>query len=222
MTLTQFPDGKYYALYFNTNYGTWIPTNEASVYTAYQDGNKVYAYPVKHNDNFYKIPAATESTFINGKQATKTLGSAAVIIRSNNPTISYKRKSRPMDRLETGLDLENELKVLRNDQKIYKDDDIMVFAYKSGSTSAGFFKVTGELNHGTVVFPLADWQGTGDPSRLDVIFVGDSEATAIMGVKEYINSLKNSDAIYNMQGVRVSATQKGQMYIQNGKKFIQK
>ena len=68
---------------------------------------------------------------------------------------------------------------------------------------------------------LSAYQGTAGNSRIEVVWV-DDDATSIMGVKEYVKSLKDSDAIYNLQGVRVSATQKGQMYIQNGKKFIQK
>ena len=67
------------------------------------------------------------------------------------------------------------------------------------------------------MIPLSAAQGN---SRVNVIWV-DDEATAILGVKEYVKSLKDTDAIYNMQGVRVNATTKGQMYIKGGKKFIQ-
>ena len=58
-------------------------------------------------------------------------------------------------------------------------------------------------------------------SRLNLTIVEPNEATAIQGVKEYLDGVK-SGAIYNLNGVRVSTPQKGQMYIQNGKKFIQK
>ena len=53
-----------------------------------------------------------------------------------------------------------------------------------------------------------------------VIWLDDSEATAIFAVKD-VNSVENN-AIYTLQGVRVSAPVKGQIYIQNGKKFIAK
>jgi hypothetical protein len=50
----------------------------------------------------------------------------------------------------------------------------------------------------------------------------DDELTGIMGVKDYLKNVMNSDAIYNLNGVRVSTPVKGQLYIQGGKKFIQK
>ena len=60
-----------------------------------------------------------------------------------------------------------------------------------------------------------------------VIWLNDDQATAIFGVKQDAATKKNyvvDDAIYNLQGVRVSpfALQKGQIYIQGGKKFINK
>ena len=57
-----------------------------------------------------------------------------------------------------------------------------------------------------------------------IIWLDDAEATAIFGVKgvDVKESLRAKDnAIYNLQGVRVSKPGKG-LYIQNGKKFIVK
>ena len=58
-------------------------------------------------------------------------------------------------------------------------------------------------------------------ARLDIVWLdGSNDATAIINK---INNVEeaNDGAVYNLQGVRVSGTQKG-IYIKNGKKFIVK
>jgi hypothetical protein len=50
----------------------------------------------------------------------------------------------------------------------------------------------------------------------------DSEITAILQTKSDIKNNAGNNAIYTLQGIRVSQTQKGQIYIMNGKKFIAK
>jgi len=52
----------------------------------------------------------------------------------------------------------------------------------------------------------------------------DPNVTGIFEIKQSVseNNNKFSNAIYTLQGVRVSQTSKGQIYIQNGKKFIAK
>lgn len=56
-------------------------------------------------------------------------------------------------------------------------------------------------------------------ARMVINWIGESEATAIVEAKTA--KAANSDAIYNLQGIRVSGAQKG-IYIQNGKKYIVK
>lgn len=67
---------------------------------------------------------------------------------------------------------------------------------------------------------LKNYGDDAAPAR--VVWLDDSQATAIFGVKEVKTAESNDDAIYTLQGVRVSAPVKGQLYIQNGKKFIAK
>lgn len=56
-----------------------------------------------------------------------------------------------------------------------------------------------------------------------VVWMDDAEATGIFDVKNDVKAEKIGDnAIYTLQGVRVSEPQKGQIYIMNGKKFIAK
>ena len=64
-------------------------------------------------------------------------------------------------------------------------------------------------------------EGVQGLSRLNIVVVEPNEATGVLGVKEYLDGEKNG-AIYNLNGVRVSTPVKGQLYIQGGKKFIQK
>lgn len=68
---------------------------------------------------------------------------------------------------------------------------------------------------------------SNDTAPARVIWLDEDQATAIFGVKQDAATKKNyveDDAIYNLQGVRVSpfVLQKGQVYIQGGKKFINK
>lgn len=72
---------------------------------------------------------------------------------------------------------------------------------------------------------LKNYSNDAAPAR--VIWLDEDQATAIFGVKQDAATKKNyveDDAIYNLQGVRVSpfVLQKGQVYIQGGKKFINK
>jgi len=59
---------------------------------------------------------------------------------------------------------------------------------------------------------------------MDADPANDPNVTGIFEVKQSVseNSNKFNNAIYTLQGVRVSQTTKGQIYIQNGKKFIAK
>ena len=59
----------------------------------------------------------------------------------------------------------------------------------------------------------------GEPAAARVVWMDDSEATGIFGVKEEVKAVENG-VIYNLKGMRISEPVKGQIYIQNGKKFI--
>ena len=64
-------------------------------------------------------------------------------------------------------------------------------------------------------------EGVNGLSRLDIVWDEPNEATAVLGIKEYRDMMQNG-TIYNLQGVKVTAPVKGQMYIQNGRKFVAK
>ena len=53
-----------------------------------------------------------------------------------------------------------------------------------------------------------------------VVWLNEAEATAIFGTKTQAKAAVEDGVMYNLQGVRISAPQKGQLYIMNGKKYI--
>lgn len=238
----------YSTTYYNTNYGTWIPADEADVYTAYQNVNEIIIYKAKKHNNYYKIPALNtddyvgtsmywfsrgwdqENVFFYGDEdgniidgpLTPAQGSPAVIIIAKKEKINVERHSRPGEKYQSTLDRDNELLIAG--QTLYPNvtANICVWATDGSSqhTMYALTKPTQVIANGKVVFPLSAWQGTAN-GRLNVTFV-DGEVTGIMSAKDYMKSLNDSEAIYSLQGVRVSTPVKGQLYIKGGKKFIQK
>ena len=82
------------------------------------------------------------------------------------------------------------------------------------------------INEGWFYMLLKHYEGqaAAAPRVIWMDDASDSEITGILEVKHDAaqeNAAKNN-AIYTLQGVRVSQTQKGMIYIQNGKKFIAK
>ncbi len=76
------------------------------------------------------------------------------------------------------------------------------------------------INTGWYYLMLAKFANA--PAEARVVWLGeDDNVTAILGVKKNLKPVQNG-VIYNLQGVRVDNTVKGQVYIMNGKKFIAK
>ena len=146
-----------------------------------------------------------------------------IIAKTADGKIQYERHSTADKKYQSTLDPSNQLRAVGTPLTISELPDVTLssniwqWGYKTGEAHDWFHITSGTIKAGKVVIPLSAAQGN---SRVNVIWV-DDEATAILGVKEYVKSLKDTDAIYNMQGVRVNATTKGQMYIKGGKKFIQ-
>ena len=75
------------------------------------------------------------------------------------------------------------------------------------------------INTGWYFWMLAKFN---DEAAARVIWLdNEPQVTAILGIKDDTKTVENG-AIYNLQGMRIAAPQKGQVYIQNGKKFIAK
>ena len=289
----------YVAVYYNPDYGTWIPTQAdkqdgatVKVWTAYQDGDNIYAYGAKHNNKFYKIPAAgdpktskyfkeyvdgegarmfepddddddddnidgggdddeipSESEAMTGdnynyvtpttaemkafaKQTTNGTyvfkadqyyapGSAAVIITTDkDQPVKFEQHSTQNTKYQSTLDYKNELKVTGCPIPSSDDDDVYKFTGKGGKWI--FYQDVRLIPAKKIVFPMSAYQGTAYPDKArDIIFL-DGEFTSIDEVKQYVKAMNESGEIYNLRGMKVATPVKGQMYIQNGKKFIQK
>ena len=79
------------------------------------------------------------------------------------------------------------------------------------------------INTGWYYMLLQKYDNAAAPAH--VVWLDDAtegEITGILTVKDNANNVVKSDAIYTLQGVRVSEMQKGQIYIVNGKKYIAK
>ena len=167
-----------------------------------------------------------ENTFVytanDGPITEIAQGSPAVIIIADKETINVKRVSRPGEKYQSTLDRDNELRIAGCTLTPNITSNLCVWAtdYESLHTFYILQDPAAVVARGKVVFPLSAWQGTAN-GRLNVTIV-DSDVTGIMSAKDYVKSLNDSEAIYTLQGVRVSTPVKGQLYIQGGKKFIQK
>lgn len=239
LKLDKIKDGSYARTYYSSDFGTWIDTNEAGVFTAYQDYESVVLYKAKHNGGYFKIPAAHDPStgrdfapdgtnyyapgnFIwSADDVAKPHNSAAVVIVSDKEEITIKRVTKPNEIYQSTLDRDNELRIAGT--ALEPSTHYPVHGFTFYNEAPVFWPYTsGKLKAGTVVLKASDYQGTGAPARImNIIFV-DDEATTIMGVKEYVKSLHNSDVIYNLNGMQVTTPVKGQIYIKGGKKFIQK
>lgn len=74
----------------------------------------------------------------------------------------------------------------------------------------------------TAILPHYATKVTEETAAARVMWMDYDQTTSIFGVTEKVVNNAKSAAIYNLQGVRVSAPVKGQIYIQNGKKFMAK
>ena len=165
-----------------------------------------------------------------GKTQKYQPGSAAVIITSDkNQPVNVELHSTSAFKYQSTLDWKNELKVTGKPIVTNTDDD--VYKFSADPDGWGFFKQVAEIPAGKVVFPMSSYQGTAYPdynkpalvpmsSRVSIVFL-DGDFTDINDVKKYVEKMKQSGDIYDMRGIKVTTPVKGQMYIQNGKKFIQ-
>jgi len=221
---------------YASKYATWIKAVDGLVvYSAYQDGHKIVLYPAKIKDGYYKIAAYDPNVewympYYDGRGQTgspslaRKVGNdaaAACIIRYTENTVKPELYTNSVYKYQTTLDVENILEIL--DEDVQGNSNTNYYRFGALNNELAFNHITDPLRtivEGSVVINTGVDQGYG--SRLNVIVVDEKDATAVKGIKEYRQSLSNSDAIYNLNGARVSTPVKGQIYIQNGKKFIVK
>jgi len=229
----------YYWDVFSAPYGSWFDSTQGVViYSAYQMGNDIVLYPAKikgpGKEGWYKVAAFNpnlsytlptynaEGVYTGTATITGNDPAAVCIIRSTTKTVYPKFYTDQTRKYQTTLDVENILSVARTD--IDASTNLNYYSLAANGKKLKFIHRNTEgdvILKGKVIVKTETEQGYGARDFFNVVVVEPNEATAILGVKEYMNSNQNG-AIYNLNGIRVSTPQKGQMYIQNGKKFIQK
>ena len=164
----------------------------------------------------------TNGTYVFTKKQYSASGSAAVIITTDkNQPVKFEQRSTDNTKYQSTLDWKNELKVAGIPFATTDDDNVYKFTGKGGKWI--FYQdVRDPIPAKKIVFPMSSYQGTAYPDKArDIIFL-DGEFTSIDQVKQLVKAMKESGDIYNLHGIKVTTPVKGQMYIQNGKKFIQK
>ena len=163
---------------------------------AVEDGDEEEAKAIEENDNFYYFGAAL------AKQNQLRYNPAKIVNQELRSNAEFK------------------------DRAVYMMDNPATYGYQ-------FRKIdkTSEVNGVPRYMPAKSLyvvakNGSDVISaapQLEVIFVDDENVDAnTTGIETVKNEVElNSDAIYNLQGVRVSGAQKG-IFIKNGKKFVVK
>jgi len=191
---------------------------DATVYSVYVDGAKVYMDPLK--------VAGAQQVIAPGQTVIIKTTSTSAKGDDGNKYVEYTETTEAptMRYASTGGDPINNL------QGLSKTGDEFDYASTIKATEpTKVLYVVGDLSKGlqwltpkdavrlydNTVYIFAEAEKAG---RLTTIWLDGSEPTAIQKIE---TKSENNDAIYNLQGVRVNKAGKG-IYIQNGKKFIVK
>lgn len=205
---------------------------QVMVYSAFVDNsdNTIYMDPLAKLDGEYVVEK-----------------NEIVIIRVKNPQSVVARDAEDLTKgyQKTYSDLavtttkENTMRSINEGgtYKILNDLQITDKVFSSdyiGTTYVGktLWAMANPANEGALVWKKVDGKSylpkeavfvetTTPAARLNIVWLDGNED--VTGIIERLNDQKfNNAAIYNLQGVRVSAPVKGQIYIKNGKKFIVK
>jgi len=187
----------YYATYYNKAQATWFPEDKFEVFAAVVEGSNVVMKPFTAEGGYYKVAKLTD------------FEGDICVIRSKEQKAGYELKNASFNDKSTAPAV-NELEVAPKDFTPSR----IKYQYKFGSKNGvvAFYRVTsGTIKEGGVYI-----QASVAAARLNIIFEGEGDATAIQAIA---TEAENSGAVYNLNGVRVNKAQKG-VYIQNGKKFV--
>ena len=222
-----------------TLYATYTDEDDAL------NASTIYMVPLKVTNGFYHI-AKTDAQIIIAKAEKATDFTWAKVGDSHKVAVAITGYAAGNESLWPGL-TNNELHIAQNDMtnqqlcdktasdggtpvNIYRDgtaiaEDLYIMSDPSKSNGFRISKAAIEkktdgtgahINTGWYYMLLKKYEGA--PAAARVVWMDEADATAIYGVKEVKPVVDG--AIYTLQGVRVSAPVKGQIYIQNGKKFI--
>ena len=201
-------DNMYYRTYYNDAYSTWIKaSDDVKVYTAQFNGAQVEMVEADIEGGYYKMEALTY-----GSNEAK----AVAIVACANKEVEVEYYALAGNNKSTLKDKYNEMKVV--DPSLYPDGipaSKLSYFFKlgKGPKGIGFYRITtGTFKAGAVYLKAAD------AARMADFYPLAGEETAIKAIEQMV---EDDAPVYNLQGVRVNAAQKG-MFIKNGKKFIVK
>ena len=123
-----------------------------------------------------------------------------------------------------GVNIYRSTAVGSDDSKVAED----LYRMRDPKALRGFEIVKDEIKKGgayigTGVYYMLLKKYENAPAYAHVVWLDDDQATGIFGVKSDVKNISTVDnAVYTLQGVRVTQLNKGQLYIMNGKKFIAK
>lgn len=224
-----------------TLYATYTDEDDAL------NASTIYMVPLKVKNGFYNI-GKTDAEIIIAKAEKATDFTYSDEVKSHKVAVATTGYVVGDESLWTGL-TNTELFIAQNDMtnqqlcdKTANDGGTPVDIYRGGTdiaedlyimtdpsknkgfriSKAAIVKSTdgtgAHIDQGWFYMLLKKYEGAAAAAR--VVWMDEPEATAIYGVKE-IKAVEDG-AIYTLQGVRISAPKKGQIYIQNGKKYIAK
>ena len=203
------------------------------VYGAYVDNSdkEVYMEQLHVINGYYYVPANVPVIVKSEANATKAESAAGEGLSSMNlaqgganyvSTIAYlEAETVGTSLMNLGTDYDWSVVAGKTASIDNKGYDLYAFAkFSKYNILPKKFGPATTLPEGT--FYIRKIKAAGAPEALDVIWLDGSEPD-VTGIE----TLKAADQqfngdIYTIQGVRVSAPQKGQIYIQNGKKFMMK
>lgn len=197
-------DGYYYATYYNENSGTWFDATKFEVFGAVVEASKVVLKPFSVENGYYKVQSYDSTN-------PWTAFGAVVVIRSKEQSAPIELKNLDSNDVSTVDD--NDLQVAAADFAASR----LKFQYKLGAKDGQvkFWRVTsGTIKEGVAYLETSSIYGARE--YLDIVV--DGEATGIDAIE---SATEEAGAIYNLQGVQLSAPQKG-INIKNGKKFFVK
>jgi hypothetical protein len=197
-------DGYYYATYYNEVNASWFDATKFDVFSAVVDANKVVLKPATADAGYYKVAKYDSSK--------KNEAQSVCVVRSKDIKAVPELKSNDGSAYLSTFG-ESELKVADGiNDKGSKLNYIFKLANVKGNVA--FYRVTsGVFAEGKVFI-----EAKPDAARLNIVVEGEGDIT---GIENIFGAEEDNAPVYNMQGARVNAPQKG-IYIKNGKKFIVK
>jgi hypothetical protein len=195
-------DNMYYRTYYNDTYSTWIKaSDDVKVYTAQFNGAQVEMVEADIEGGYYKMES----------WSTSNEPKSVAIIASAKKELQVEYYAKDGNNKSTLKDKYNEMHVTTSEMPASKLS--YFFKLGKGPKGIGFYRITtGTFKKGAVYLKAAD------AARMADFYPLAGEETAIKAIEQMV---EDDAPVYNLQGVRVNAAQKG-MFIKNGKKFIVK